>query len=108
MDLFGLALFLLVIGVFGFFRNEYCFRKTLILSKWIFYYKVIIGEDDIDYDIDDFDKGWRLVLNPFRWTLRSMCNDKVKYDKLKKFIDEHPDEVAEMREYIKEIFGRDV
>lgn len=106
--LFGLVLFLLVIGIFGFLRNEYCFQKTLILSKWIFYYKVITDEDDIDYDIDDFDKGLRLVLNPFRWTMRSMCNDKAKYDKLKKFIVEHPNEIAEIREYIKEIFDRDV
>ncbi len=110
VDIFLVLLLALSIGTLWLlFRNVYCFQKTQVISKWILYYRLITDEDDIDYNIDDYDEHtWELILNPFRWTLRSMCNDKEKFDKLKKFIVEHPNEIAEMRKYIKENLDTDV
>lgn len=99
--LLGLILSLVISGVYLLFRNEYCYRKTKVISIWVFFYHCLDGKD-IDYDIDDYDTSWGLIFNPFRWTMRSMCNDKEKFDKLKEFINTHGEEIERLKEKLKE------
>lgn len=108
-EIFGMiliifALLTIIFGAWLLFRNDYCYRKTRIISTWVFFYQCLCGED-IDYDIDDYDTEWRLLLNPFRWTMRSMCNDKKKFDKLKEFVDTHGEDIARLKEELKEEFN---
>ena len=89
-------------------KNEHCFRLSWQIGEWVLYYRVITNQDDIDYDIDCYVTSYKW-LNPFGyWTKRSMCSDKAKYDKLKKFIDEHTAEIAAEKAYIKEHLDYDI
>lgn len=90
----GLLVITLLFTILGLIKNEHCYKLSCQIGQWVLYYRLITDENDIDYDIDCYLTSYKW-LNPFGyWTKRSMCSDKAKYDKLKKFIDEHSAEIA--------------
>lgn len=94
----GICLLGILVGFYLIIKNVYCYKLSIKISKWIFCYKVLTAEGDIDYDIDCYTSSYRWF-NPFIcWTKRGMCVDKEKYDKLKKFIDEHQKEIEKLYE----------
>lgn len=85
-----LGIFLAALLVVGFlsFKLEYQYRQVFLITTWVYCYQVITDKEDIDYSICNYsEESWNWLFNPFCWSLRSMCSDKEKYDKLKAFID---------------------
>ena len=104
----GLLVIIVLCAVLGLIKIEHCYRLSCQIGKWVLYYRLITDKNDIDYDIDCYLTSHKW-LNPFGyWTKRSMCSDKAKYDRLKKFIDEHSAEIAVEKTYVKEHLGYDI
>ena len=104
----GFLVIALLFVMIGTIKNGHCYRLSCQIGQWVLYYRLITDENDIDYDIDCYLTSYKW-LNPFGyWTKRSMCPDKAKYDKLKKFIDEHSAEIAAEKRYAKEHLGYDI
>ena len=95
LGIFGLGM---LVAIYLIIKNAYCYKLSMQIGEWVFCYRVLTAEGDIDYDIDCYVSSYRWF-NPFTcWTKRGMCVDKEKYDKLKKFIDEHQKEIEKLYE----------
>lgn len=81
----------LTLELFMYLRSVWCYYQAKIIDEWVYCYKALTEQEDIGYDIcsyatDGHEATMELVLDLRKWSKRSLCNDKEKFDKLKKFV----------------------